>query len=297
MMDKRLLPFNGRVAHTSLQGQIEAETFTDGTVMEVITRTADLLDQPKGSRTCQLLFGEPFRALDESDYSVFGFREADGYVGWMAKPDLGTPPTSPFLQPALRVTVQRAPFLEEPDIKTVSNGAHWYVLPFGSRIRHRPYNDTTKEDALAASGWMMAHQPTSKIPTTRFIRTNHVAPLTTKDPATVAELFLHTPYLWGGDSAFGIDCSGLVQTALTACGIPCPRDSDMQQAAFADIDPATRQRGDLIFWKGHVGMLLDADALIHANAHHMAVAIEPLADAITRISAKEFGDVTGYARP
>jgi len=296
-MDKRLFPFNGRVAHTSLQGHIEAESFTDGTMMEVTTRTADLQDQPKGSRTCQLLFGEQFRALDETDYSVFGIREADGYVGWMAKQHLGTPPTSPFLKPALKVTVPRAPFLEEPNIKTVSNGAHWHVLPFGSRIRHRPYNETAKEDALSASGWMMAHQPTSHIPTARFIRTNHVAPLTTKDPATVAELFMHTPYLWGGDSAFGIDCSGLVQTALTACGIPCPRDSDMQHAAFPDIDPATRQRGDLIFWKGHVGMLLDADTLIHANAYHMAVAIEPLAQAITRIGAKEFGDVTGYARP
>lgn len=296
-MDKRLLPFNGRVAHTALHGTVDADTFTDGDVMEVIPHVVDLLDAPNGTRACQLRFGEAFRVLDQDDHTAFGIREADGYVGWVDKLSLAAPAPSPFVTQPTQITVPRAAFLDEPDIKTVHNGINAPTLSFGSLIRHRPYNDAAKEDALRASGWMMVHMPTRHIPTARFIRINHVAPLTTSDPATVAELFLHTPYLWGGDTAFGIDCSGLVQTALMACNIRCPRDSDMQHAAFPEIDPNTRQRGDLIFWKGHVGMLLDADTLIHANAHHMAVAIEPLAQAITRIGAKEFGDVTGYARP
>ena len=117
------------------------------------------------------------------------------------------------------------------------------------------------------------------------------------DAADVAQSFLGTPYLWGGDSRAGIDCSGLVQAAILACGKPCPRDSDMQSGAFVPVGRGDLRRGDLVFWKGHVGMLLDETRLIHANAHHMAVAIEPLDHAVARIRAKEFGDVTGYARP
>ena len=116
----------------------------------------------------------------------------------------------------------------------------------------------------------------------------HLAPIGENEPAfvAVAERFLGAPYLWGGKTALGLDCSGLVQVALTACGISCPRDSDMQEQALGTAvaaDLSTLRRGDLIFWKGHVAIVRDRDALLHANAYHMAVAVEPIAEAVTRI--------------
>ena len=135
-----------------------------------------------------------------------------------------------------------------------------------------------------------------------YVPSPHLAPLDVDEPdfVAVAERFLGVPYLWGGKTAFGLDCSGLVQVALTAAGLSCPRDSDMQEqalgaptgtaAGFADV-----QRGDLIFWKGHVAVVRDAATLIHANAFHMAVAIEPIADAVARIRAAG-SDITGVRR-
>ena len=296
-MDKRLTPFNGRVAHSSLKGQVAAERFVEGTPRTVTTRTADVCDEPGGAIQCQLLFGETFVALEETDHHTFGMREMDGYVGWVSNICLRAPSTSPFVKPAQKVIVPFAAFLDTPDVKTAL-GVQSQPLSFGSLVRHQPINNE-REDELEAAGWLCAHYPTGHISDARYIKRAHLAPLEhmQTDPAEVAMLFHHVPYRWGGDSTFGIDCSGLVQRCLVACGIRCPRDSDMQEAAFPHIDPNERQRGDLVFWKGHVGMLLDPDTLIHANAHHMAVAIEPLAQAILRIGKKEFGDVTGYARP
>ncbi|MGB1209466.1 MAG: C40 family peptidase, partial [Paracoccaceae bacterium] len=133
------------------------------------------------------------------------------------------------------------------------------------------------------------------------IPTQHLAPLphAFPDPAAVAELFLGTPYLWGGNSRWGIDCSGLVQAAFLACGIPCPGDSDQQQAALGPrLPPQTpKQRGDLLFWRGHVAWVVDAQTLLHANAHHMAVAHEPIETAILRIAAQGDGPMTAHIRP
>ncbi len=117
------------------------------------------------------------------------------------------------------------------------------------------------------------------------------------DYVATAQGFLGAPYQWGGRESLGLDCSGLVQQALAATGQAVPRDTDMQLAFFTPITAEERQRGDLVFWKGHVALLLDADTILHANAHHMAVAIEPLAEAITRIEAAGSGPVTGWRRP
>src|SRR6185437_861550 len=138
----------------------------------------------------------------------------------------------------------------------------------------------TRDDsafAVTREGW---HVPRGHLGQIDRFETDFVA---------VAERFMGTPYLWGGKSSFGIDCSGLVQIALNAAGTGCPRDSDMQQDGLGrEIDPAQSgnlQRGDLIFWKGHVAIARDAVTLVHANAHHMATTIENTRDAITRISA------------
>ena len=116
----------------------------------------------------------------------------------------------------------------------------------------------------------------------------HLAPLANAEPdfVAVAERFVGAPYLWGGKSSLGLDCSGLVQVALTACGITCPRDSDMQEGALGkSASLAGLQSGDLIFWKGHVAIARGRNSMIHANAFHMAVAIEPVAEALARIGA------------
>jgi cell wall-associated NlpC family hydrolase len=130
----------------------------------------------------------------------------------------------------------------------------------------------------------------------------HLAPLDNfeQDWTDVAERFLGAPYLWGGKTSAGLDCSGLVQVALRACGIPAPRDTDMQEAALgaelpADSIPGRLRRGDLVFWKGHVGIMRDAKILLHANAHHMAVAVEPLAAAMERFSRRGL-DVSSVRR-
>ena len=104
------------------------------------------------------------------------------------------------------------------------------------------------------------------------------------------------PYLWGGDSNFGVDCSGLIHTALRAAGRDCPRDSDQQQAFFAKADGDLR-RGDLVFWKGHVGMMVDGATIVNANGHHMATTVEPLEAVVARIKAGEGKEVSAYARP
>ncbi|MEL6914524.1 MAG: NlpC/P60 family protein [Pseudomonadota bacterium] len=302
MSDPRLTPSNGRVAHTSLRGRVDAEVFTDGHLAFAGAPVVDLLDAPMGARQCQLLFGEPFRVLDEEEdaFHAFGYREADGYVGWVSKSGLHGRGRQRSDVAEYRVCVPRAPMFDAPEIKTAPGGDLWAgrLLSLGSRVWHRPLSQEARERDLRDAGWFVAREPTLKVDRWVYLRWSHVVPVdhVESDPAGVAERFLHTPYLWGGDSGHGMDCSGLVQRSLAACGIACPRDSDQQAAAF-EVASDPYRRGDLVFWERHVGILLDAETLLHANAHHMAVATEPLAEAVARIGAREFGAVTKVARP
>ncbi len=277
MTDRRDTPFNGRVAHVSLRGRVAADSFVDGATVFVAKVWTDLLRGPDGARERQLLRGEAFRALERVGDHVFGFAERDGYVGWVAASDLG--PRLPV--PTHRVSVRQTYAKGSPDLKATE---HPVLLPFGARLTVR-----NVANGWARTAWADDGEGRSMVDL--YVPAKHLRPLSeiAGDPVAIAALFLGTPYLWGGNSAFGIDCSGLVQAAMLACGIPCPGDSDQQArvlGAETALD-APRRRGDLYFWEGHVGILSAPDTLLHANAHHMMVAEEPLEEAIARIAAAE----------
>lgn len=281
MTDRRSLWSNGTVAHSSLKGQVEAEGFTDGQLHRVIgPPVAALCCAPFGAKDRELLWGQTFNILDTAHGWAFGYALHDGYAGYVEDKML-----SPVKAPAThRISARQTMALSEPDFKATS--AEHIPLSIGSEVRVTEMTDK----------WATV----DRAPHDLHIPAGHLSPLDSPepDPVSVAERLLGTPYVWGGNSAFGIDCSGLVQLACRACGIACPGDSDMQEAALGVTQPqdTPRQRGDVLFWKGHVGWVADADTLLHANAFHMAVTYEPLKDAIARINAQGDGPVTRHAR-
>jgi cell wall-associated NlpC family hydrolase len=218
--------------------------------------------------------GERVSVYETNDEGwAWGQLDGDGYVGFMPTSGLGAPGPAPTHRvSALRTLVFPAPSFKLPPI-----GA----LPLGARVA---VVRTEGRFAVTASGGYLPAQ--------------HLAPVDSREPdfVAIAERFLGTPYLWGGKTSLGLDCSGLVQVALAACGIACPRDTDMQMAALGTaVTEDTRRRGDLIFWKGHVAIVRDETTVVHANAFHMAVAIEPIDQAIARIRSSD-GDVTSVRR-
>lgn len=273
MRDRRLTPANGRVAAASLQGQVEAGRFVAGAARQVAVPVADLCPEPDGPRARQLLLGADVTVYEDRDGRAFVQAARDGYVGYVARAALRPP-----LAPTHHVATFATHAYRDPDIKSPDLCA----LPFGARL-------------------VVANEQKRFWETDQgFVPKPHLWPLSKcfTDPATVAQMHFGAPYLWGGDSTRGIDCSGLVQAALIACGLPCPADSDLQRAALGTTLPegAALQRGDLVFWQGHVGMMVDGETLIHANAHHMAVAYEPVAAAILRIEAQGGGPVLAKRR-
>ena len=259
--DPRTTPSNGHAAASELKGRVEATRYVRGTLRTVVQPLVNVTDAPRGARTTQLLFGEPFRVIDERDGFAFGQAGRDGYCGWILAAALGriVEPTHWVIAPATHL-YPRAEVKAPPEV----------AVFFGSSLR---VVGETGAFARLASG--------------HFVPAAHIRPMEARfgDPVAVADLMLGSPYLWGGSSRWGFDCSGLVQTALMACGMDCPRDSDQQMALGRDLGSGeTPDRGDLVFWPGHVGMLAGPDRLLHANAHHMAVAYEPFREARQRIS-------------
>ena len=268
--DPRVTPARPDLAASYLQGVITADRFVDGMVCEVIAPEAPVrrAPSPDASLLTEALMGERVTIYETTEEGwAWGQLQGDDYVGWLPAAALGEPGPAP----TAKVTVLRTLAFPGPDIKLPPLAA----LSLGARLsivrNEGPF-------AVTAAG--------------SYVPARHLTPLdrAETDFVAVAERFLGVPYLWGGKTSFGIDCSGLVQVALTACGIACPRDSDMQERALgtpvaADPNLSSLRRGDLIFWKGHVTLVRDAATLVHANAHHMAVAIEPLAKAIARIRA------------
>jgi cell wall-associated NlpC family hydrolase len=245
---------------------------------EVIAPQAPLRREPSPDAALgtEALKGER-AAIDEiSDEGwAHGRLEADGYVGFLPASALAPPgPAATHKVTALRTLIFPGPSIKLPPLE---------ALPMGSRVAIARVEGTL---AVTHAGG--------------FLPARHLVPIEINEPdfVTVAERFLGAPYLWGGKTSLGLDCSGLVQISLTACGVRCLRDTVMQEPDFAP-SPSPRdqlQRGDLVFWEGHVAIVRDAATLIHANAFHMAVAIEPIAEAIERIRAAG-AEVTSVRRP
>jgi cell wall-associated NlpC family hydrolase len=269
-MDRRLTPFNGTVAALSLAGQVDAPRFTAGEPRSVTTPLTDLLATPTGPRDRQLLKGTQVTVFEDRDGLSFLQSARDGYCGWAATAALGPLQTPTHLVATRATHIYRDEDIKSPDLAHLSFGAQVTVTNERRKFWETP-NGFIPKPAL---------RPLDK-------------PF--RDPVTVAQLHFGTPYLWGGNSVLGIDCSGLVQAALLACAVPCPGDSDLQRSIGTEATGDPR-RGDLWFWKGHVAMVVDADTLIHANAHHMATAYEPLRNAPLRIEAQGDGPVIARRR-
>ena len=270
-MDRRSTPFSGRIALTCLRGQIEA-TFTEGEAARVARPLVDLLAEPNGQRDRQVLMGDAVTVIDRAKDHAFVQAAKDGYCGWLDADALG-PATAPTHWVAARSShLYCAPKVQSPETAALPHGAALTVI-----ANHDSFAQTTQG----------------------FVPLAHLRPLNDRptDPVSVAEGFVGAPYLWGGNSAAGLDCSGLVQAALLACGLPCPGDSDQQQTlGHALTDSTSLQRGDLLFWKGHVAWVADSGRILHANGHTMTVAFEPITTAIARILAQGGGPVIARRR-
>lgn len=271
---RRRLPFNGTTALSHLRGQVDAAQFTDGEAASIGVPIAPLWRTEAGGLDKDLIYGEPLTVIARGPKASFVQSRLDAYCGYTPNSALAPP-----IKATHRVSARSTHLYPKPDFKAPPRES----LTCGSLVS---VSVITGPFAEIPGGW---------------VPLQHICALDApaKDPVAIAEDFLGTPYLWGGNSGWGIDCSGLVQVAHLGCGLACPRDSDMQEAEFGTQLPegTPLQRGDLVFWKGHVGMMRDAQTLLHANAHHMAVASEPLAQAIARIASKEFGAVTAFKRP
>jgi cell wall-associated NlpC family hydrolase len=264
--DPRTTPVRPDLAASHLQGRVDAARFVDGALREVRDESAPLRREPSPDAPLETeaLKGELVTVYDTSEEGwCWGQLDRDGYVGWLPANALGPPgPPATHVVTALRTLAFPGPSIKLTPVAAFSLGCRLTVARTEGPL------------AVTASGYVPAR---------------HLAPIDAIAPdfVAVAERFVGVPYLWGGKTSLGIDCSGLVQVALTAAGIACPRDSDMQERALGEAiapDVANLRRGDLIFWKGHVAIARDPATLVHANAFHMAVAIEPIAETVRRIA-------------
>ncbi|MFA3917268.1 C40 family peptidase [Ruegeria hyattellae] len=273
MSDPRLTPMNTRVAAAHLCDVPEGVRRVEGSARQVNQPVIDLLRSPEGKRDRQLLYGETLRVFEDRDGWAFVQADKDRYVGYLPADTL-----APVTQATHWVSAPATHAYAKPDMKSPETAS----LSFASRMEVTEVTNGFTKTPLG------------------FVPLVHLSGINTlmSEPVTVAAGFLGTPYLWGGNSRFGIDCSGLVQAGLLACGIACPGDSDLQQAELGQALPGGTppERGDLLFWNGHVAWVADAQTILHANAGHMAVAYEPLEAAITRIQTQGDGPVTAHKR-
>ena len=262
MTDRRLTPANARAALDSLRGVVDAPRYVAGEAARVAVPLVDLDRTPDGPRDRQLLLGDGVTVIDRHQGWAFVQAAKDGYCGYVPETALGSAgaPTHRVIAPATHL--YPLPKVQAHELCALSFGSLLTVTGTAERFAETPDGFVPLQHLRALAD-----------------------PLT--DPVAVAAMFLGTPYLWGGNSRAGIDCSGLVQAALLACGKDCPGDSDLQaQSVGRTLLPEEALRsGDLIFWSGHVAMVADARRIIHATGNRMAVVFEDMAAAVTRIAA------------
>jgi cell wall-associated NlpC family hydrolase len=277
--DRRLTPARADLAAESLRGLVDAPRYVQGRVMRIVAASAPLRRAPQGHAPLETeaLHGESLTVYDEQDGWAWVQLDRDKYVGYLPCAALGVRSSPTHRVAALRTHAYPGPAIKLPPRMALSLGAQLTI------VGH--------EGDFAVSQEGLHLWP------------RHLAELGAReaDAVAVAELFLETPYLWGGRTSEGIDCSGLVQTALMAAGVGSPRDSDMQEQSLGELaaidDPASPlARGDLVFWKGHVGIMRDPVILVHASGWHMKTVSEPLAQARERIAANGGGKVTSVRR-
>ena len=262
MTHPRLLAARGDVAAAHLKGQIETERYAEPVDMQVTAGAAAIRRTPRddGPMDTQALFGEVFAVLEEKDGWAWGFSRHDGYVGYIDMAALSAP-----VRPVThRVSALRTYLFSGPDLKSAPH----CLLSMNAKINAGEKRGRFVD--AGGSGWVFEGH---------LVSLDHAEP----DYVTVAERFAGTPYLWGGKESLGLDCSGLVQTSLEAAGISILRDTDMQEselaARFSTIAAdEPRQRGDIVFWSGHVGIMVDETRILHANAHYLQTVIEPVSE-------------------
>ncbi len=282
--DRRLHAYRADLADSRLRGVVDAAAYVTGRPAAIVAPVSNIHARPDRASECasQALYGETVSIFEEKDGWLWVQCDADEYVGYVAAEDVAERQA----EPTHIVTVPRT-FLYD-----------------GADLRHRVEATLSMGSRLKITGTMETRGTQYAMTQDGFaVIANHVAPLDYRadDYVDVAGRFLETPYLWGGRSGFGLDCSGLVQLAMMMAGAKAPRDSDMQAAGVGDaVDPGPDygelRRGDLVFWKGHVAIMRDRETILHASGHTMMVTEEPLADAVSRI-AHLYGSPTGFRRP
>lgn len=274
-LDSRLTPARADLAAAHLRGHVEAARFVEPYPARIIQPSVALRRRPEaaGSWETQALCGEAVAVYEARDGWAWVQLEHDGYVGYLESAALGPPEAATHRVSALRTHAYPGPSMKLP---------HVFALSMGAEVQVVGESGDFLVDAQGRHFWA-----------------RHLVSSATReaDFVAVAERFEHCPYLWGGRTSEGIDCSGLVQTALRAAGVEAPRDSDMQEKRGTALPESSGlRRGDLVFWTGHVGLMRDATTLLHANGYHMAVVSEPLARAQTRIAASGGGQITAIRR-